>query len=183
MTGRSLSSMVAYPFVVPFSALSAPNGLSTPDSECTRGEQQSDEGGDDNGGMHGGGDEDEEERDAREEGPMAVGQGREVRGQRLRRPPSAPPLARPWCVRTMRRACRSVAEALVDVLHTHTVAQGESEGERPEGEKTTSRSAEKREKIKCACQLPECDGGLQGTRGDSNGLQNTTIRRLTGRRE
>lgn len=136
---QSLSSMVAYPFFVPFSAISAPkfNGLRTPDSECTQAEQQSGEGDEDNGGMHGGGDEDEEERDAREEGPMAVGQGREVGVQRLRRPSSARPLARQWCVRTIRRACRSDAEALGDVLQTHTAAQGESEGERPEGGEKT----------------------------------------------
>jgi hypothetical protein len=66
IAGRLLSAMVASPFFVPFSSISAPNGLTTPDSECTQEEQLRGEGDDHNGGMHGVGDEDEDATDARE---------------------------------------------------------------------------------------------------------------------
>ena len=71
---RPLSAMVAYPFIVPFSSICAPNGLSTPDSECAQEQQQRSEGGSDDGGMHGGEDEDEDATDARESGSTDAGQ-------------------------------------------------------------------------------------------------------------
>lgn len=66
IAGQLLGSIVASPFFVPFSAISAPNGLSPPDSECTRGDQQRAEGDEDNGGMHGRRDEDEDTTDAKQ---------------------------------------------------------------------------------------------------------------------
>lgn len=74
IAGLLLGSIVASPLFVPFSAIFAPNGLSTPDSECTRGDQQRTEGDEDTGGMHGGRDEGEDATDAREDGSTDAGQ-------------------------------------------------------------------------------------------------------------
>jgi hypothetical protein len=84
IAGRVLGSIVPYPFIVPFSSISAPNGLQTPDSECTQEQQQRDEGDNTHGAMHGGGDEDEDTTDAREDDSTDAAQRGEIRVQQPR---------------------------------------------------------------------------------------------------
>jgi hypothetical protein len=84
MMGRLLCAIVAHPFFVPFSAISAPNGLITTDSERAQEDEKRSEEHEGHGGMHGGGDEDDDARDAREDDSTDAGQRGEIRVQRLR---------------------------------------------------------------------------------------------------